>query len=129
VLAVLPFETRRLPNHPLLAAKVGDLPAIVSLDTGMDGSLVISDAKKAQLLASGHLKPGGKDGTYDISGVRIADRVNVAFKSMEVEEGPAPSAKPIGITEDVELQLGYALLKQYRTVWDFRAKRLYLLAH
>jgi hypothetical protein len=128
VVAVLPFETRRLPNHPLLAARIGDLRAIISLDTGMNGALVISDAKKAQLFASGHLKRGGEEGTYDITGVRIANRVNVAFPSMEVERGPSPSAKPIGITEDVELQLGYALLKQYKAVWDFRGKRLYLLA-
>lgn len=52
----------------------------------------------------------------------------VATERMEVEEGPAPAAKSIGITEDTKLSLGYALLRQYKLVRDFRLERIYLLA-
>lgn len=128
VIAALPFETRKLPNHPLLPVRIGGMDAIASLDTGMNGALMISNAKKARLLADGHLRPATEPDTYDLTGVRIADRIDVDLRAVEVEEGPSPAAKPIGITEDTELELGYAFLRQYKTVWDFREKRLYLLA-
>jgi hypothetical protein len=128
VVAVLPFQTRKLPNHPLLQARIGGVDAIVSLDTGMNGALMISSAEKTRLLADGHLKPATEPETYDLIGVRLAERIDIDLRALEVEEGPSPSAKSIGITEDTELQLGYAFLRQYKTVWDFRQKQLYLLA-
>lgn len=128
VIAVLAFETRKLPNHPLLKAKIGGVDAIVSLDTGMDGALMISNARKAQLIADGHLKPAMEPDEYDLASVRVADAITIDLPALEVGEGPSPAAKSIGISEDTELELGYAFLKQYKTVWDFRKKRLYLLA-
>ncbi|MEG3182308.1 hypothetical protein [Sphingomonas sp. LT1P40] len=128
VIAVLPFETRKLPNHPLLPARIGELNAIVSLDTGMNGALIISDAGKARLLANGHLRATAKSDAFDLARVTLADTIDIDLHSIEVEEGPSPAAKSIGITEDTEIELGYAFLKQYKTVWDFRQKKLYLLA-
>ncbi len=128
VIAVLPFETRKLPNHPLLPAQIGDMEAIVSLDTGMDGDLSLPKHKKLRLVAGGHLRATGDPDNYDVARVRIADKIDIALSSLDVEEGPSPAAKSIGITEDVEFSLGYIFLRQYKTVWDFRQKRLYLLA-
>ncbi len=128
VIAVLPFETRKLPNHPLLPARIGDVEAILSLDTGMNGDLSIPEDKKLRLLAAGHLRATGDPDKFDVARVRIADKIDVTLPSIEIEEGPSPAAKSIGITEDTELSLGYVFLRQYKTVWDFRQKRLYLLA-
>ena len=127
IVAELPFETRKLPNHPLLAARIGDVDAIISLDTGQEGHLTIPANKKQRLLAEGMLRPTKDQDKYDVIKVRIADRVDVNISAVEVAKGPSPAAKPIGITEDTQLSLGYALLRQYKTVWDYRSKRIYLL--
>lgn len=128
VIAILPFETRKLPNIPVLPARIGDLDAIVTLDTGMYGSLNIPEEKKARLIASGHLKPASEPDAHDLSGVRLAEMIDGSFPALEVEEGPSPSAKSVGITEDTELELGFVFLRNYKTVWDYRQKRVYLLA-
>ena len=127
-LATLAFETRKLPNIPLLRGRIGNLDAIVSLDTGMYGSLSLPEDKRRLLVEDGLLKPTADPDAFDLSGIRIAGRVDFAASAIEVEEGPSPSAKPVGISEDTELELGFVLLKRYKTVWDFRRKRLYLLA-
>lgn len=126
--AALPFETRKLPNPPLLPATIGGLKALVSLDTGQNGALNILNAAKSRLLSEGRLKPTNDQEAYDLAGVRPADGINIDLKFLEVEEGPSSAAKVIGVIEETELSLGYAFLKQCKTVWDFREKRLYLLA-
>jgi hypothetical protein len=128
VMTILPFETRKIPNVPLLPARIGDVDIIVSLDTGMYGALYISEAKRQRLVALGLLKSTADPDAHDLSGVRIANRVDGRFQNIEVDKGPSPSARPVGVTEDVELELGYVFLRQYKTVWDYREKRLYLLA-
>ncbi|MBB5986421.1 hypothetical protein [Sphingobium lignivorans] len=112
----------------MIPARIGDLDAIVSLDTGMYGSLSIPQDKKQRLLAGGHLKPTGEPDTFDLTGVRLGDKVDIAAPGIEVEEGPSASAKAVGVTEDTELELGFVFLKNYKTVWDYRRKQLYLLA-
>lgn len=128
VIAILPFKTRKIPNIPLLPARIGDVDIVVSLDTGMYGALYISEAKQQRLVAHGLLKSTADPDAHDLSGVRIANRVDGSFQNIEVDKGPSPSARPVGVAEDVELELGYVFLRQYKTVWDYREKRLYLLA-
>jgi hypothetical protein len=128
LMAVLPFQTRTLPNHPVLPTTIGDVTGVVTLDTGMNGALYLPASKKAALIASGHLKATREENMYDLARVNLAGEIVVDIQGIEVLEGPSPASKPIGITEDVELELGYALLRQFKTVWDYKAKRLYLLA-
>lgn len=128
VIAVLPFETRHLPNHPLISAQVGDMKAIASVDTGMYGALSVSDEAKAAMLTERHLRVTADPDTYDLVGLRLADLIVTDLPGLEVEKGPSAAAKSIGIVEETEVELGYAFLRQYKTVWSFRGKRLYLLA-
>lgn len=128
LVATLPFETRRLPNVPLLRARVGNFDAIASLDTGVYGSLSIPHEKMQGLLRDGHLKRSRRAATFDLDHVRIGGRIVIAAKAIEVENEPSASAKAVGITEDTELELGYAFLRRYKTVWDFNGHRLHLLA-
>lgn len=127
IVATLPFETRKLPNHPILKGRIADIDAAVNFDTGMNGTLITSDAKKARLLASGHLVLGQKK-TFNLLHINLAGKAIVSLHAIEVDKGPSPAAKPMGITEETEIEIGYALLKQFKTVWDFRQSRLYLLA-
>lgn len=127
LVAALPFETRKLPNVPLLEARIGDVDAIVSLDTGMYGSLNIPEEKRRRLLDRGQLTPAEDPDKFDLSSVRIADKVDVSVPGIEVEEGTSASAAPVGVTEDTELELGFVFLRNFKTVWDYRRKQLYLL--
>ena len=128
LIAALPFETRRLPNVPLIRARIGDVDAIVSLDTGMYGSLNIAEAERRSLLESGQLSPTDDPDKFDLKGVRIDDKIDAVVPGIEVEEGPSASAAAVGITEATELELGFAFLQNFKTVWDYRHNRLYLLA-
>lgn len=128
LVAALPFETRKLPNVPLLKARIGDVDAIVSLDTGMYGSLNITEEKRRRLVDGGRLTPTEDPDKFDLSGVWIADKIDVSVPRIEVEVGPSASAAAVGITEDTELELGFAFLRNFKTVWDYRRKQLYLLA-
>lgn len=128
VIAILPFETRKLPNHPLMSARIGKVEAIASFDTGMNGSLAISKENKAHLLGAGHLAATDDPEIYNLTDVRIGDKINADLPGIEVEQGPSAAAKSIGVTEETEIEIGYAFLRQYKTVWDFRRKQMYLLA-
>lgn len=128
LVAILPFETRKLPNVPLLKALIGDVDAIVSLDTGMYGSLNTTEEKRRHLVDRGRLTPTEDPDKFDLGGVRIADRIDVDVPGIEVEEGASASATPVGVTEDTELELGFVFLRNFKTVWDYRRKQLHLLA-
>lgn len=128
VIAVIPFETRKLPNIPLLPARIGDVDAIVSLDTGLNGSLYTTAEKRRLLINSGHLKPSPNSDTHDLLNARLADIIDSSFPDLEVDEEASPSATSVGVTEETELELGYVFLRQYKTVWDYRQKQIYLLA-
>ena len=128
LVAALPFETRKLPNIPLIRARIGDVDAIISLDTGLYGSLNIGEERRRRLLDGGQLSRTEDPDTFDLTGVRIADKIDVSAPGIEVEEGPSASAAPVGITEDTELELGFVFLQNFKTVWDYRDKQIYLLA-
>lgn len=129
VLAELPFETRRLPNHPILPGRIGDLPVVTTWDTGQYGSLYTTEGNKARLIAEGRLTPSATDpDVFDLAGVEIAGHVMPVIPGIDVVIGPSHSSRSTGITETEELVIGYALLRQFKSVWDYRQNRLYLLA-
>ncbi len=128
VVAVLPFETRKLPNIPVMRARIGRMNVIATLDTGMYGSLSISPEMRRRLLGEGHLKPTRRPDVFDLTHILVGDKVKITARSIEVEEGRSASATAVGVVEDTELELGFVFLRQYKTVWDYQRKRLYLLA-
>lgn len=128
VVADLPYETRRLPNHPLIAGTVGDLNVLTSWDTGQYGSLYTTETAKAQLLADGRLVPSATDAdAFDLVGLELGGRPMPTIAGVSVETAPSPSARAKGVTEAHELVLGYAFLRQFRTLWDFPRRRILLL--
>lgn len=128
VVAELEFTTRKLPNHPIVAAHLGDQPLVTVWDTGQYGALSISEADKVSMLVDGRLTPSAKEaGRFDIHGLRLGAGVIVDIAAVEVETTPFAAAGPIGITEPQVLTIGYGLLRQYKTVWDFERQRLWLL--
>ena len=128
IIAELAYETRRLPNHPLITGALGDLEVLTSWDTGQYGSLYTTEAARAQLVADGRLVPSATDPeAWDLMGLELDGRPMPKIPAISVEIGPSPSARAKGLTEAHELVLGYAFLHQFRTVWDFPGRRIVLL--
>ena len=128
IIAELAYETRRLPNHPLITGTLGDLEVLTSWDTGQHGSLYTTEETKARLFADGRLVPSAADPeAWDLMGLELDGRPMPTIPAISVEIGPSPSARAKGVTEAHELVLGYAFLRQFRTVWDFPGRRILLL--
>lgn len=99
VIAELPFETRKLPNHPLMPGRIGDTAIIAAWDTGQYGSLFTDAAGKAALLRSRHLTVSSdKEGAYDLAGLELTGRSQPIISSMEVEpHGPRPQPRQLAV--------------------------------
>jgi len=128
VVAELPFELRKLPNHPIMHVKVGAVDFVAAFDTGQYGAIYTNAATWHRLTAEGHLKPSLHDkDEFDLSGLRFRGGIMASIDGMGVTTSHFPAAKPIGLAEQNIITLGYGFLKQYKTVWDFKRKRIYLL--
>lgn len=133
LLGIIHFETRRLPNHPLVKVKIGNIELLGSFDTGQYGLIQLDDNAKKILTAKSLVTYTGLDG-------RSAEQVNV--KNVEIDgtfkttikgiypismEQTAPFRKGIQITEASYICFGYRFFEQYKTVWDYEQKKIYVL--
>lgn len=132
LVAALPFSLPKLPNHPVISTRIGDAEFQTLFDTGQYGHLYADAPTLERLKSQGELSPvEGEDHPVDIKAVRFQDGPAVAIARLPTSpiEAAAPFAKPIGVEESPRvLSLGYAFLQQYKTVWDYPNKTLYLLA-
>jgi len=133
VLAIINFETRRLPNHPLVAVKIGGIEMIAAFDTGQYGSFQLENKAEKLLIAKSLIVPAGKDAEGD-SVFTIKDLVlDGTFKTtlkgvyFETREDNEHVRKALEITEDNIIDVGYRFLDQYKTIWDYEAKKIYIL--
>jgi hypothetical protein len=129
VVAVVPFTTRKLPNHPLVTVTIGGVDFLGTFDTGMDGAMYMNKATQARLTEQRLLTPvpGRDDISYDIAGVSLTPGIKATVSGIQVFNETPPSAAPMGTPETNIIQFGYAFLRQYKTVWDFSESRIYLL--
>lgn len=133
VLAVLDIETRRLPNHPMVHVKIGGVDLLGSFDTGQYGLIQLDKQAAAVLEKRGLLVAAGND-AYDDPIVNVNDMVlNGRFKVSVKGIAPysfeqtAPFRKGMQITEASYVCFGYRFFEQYKTVWDYAGKKLYVL--
>ena len=130
LVAAIPFATPKLPNNPVLTARVGDLVFETILDTGQNGNLFADAATLDHLKAAGAIKPvAGGDEAVDIPALRFTKGPAIPLARIDTHpiEAAAPFAKAIGVSSPRIMSLGYAFLRQYKTVWDYPNKTLYLL--
>lgn len=130
VVAAISFETRNLPNIPVLTARVGDTDFETVLDTGQYGNIFADAATLDHLSAIGAISPAANaEDAIDIKAVRFSKgpAIPLAKIASHPVAGAAPFAKAVGLTSPKVLMLGYAFLRQYKTVWDYPNKTLYLL--
>ncbi len=132
VLGVISFETRRLPNHPLVKVKIGKLELLGDFDTGQFGILKVTDSVKRDLLAKALISLAGTDSNdsdlTNIKSVTIGGGFKTGLKGVLIDTVQSPRVrKAIQITEPYVIDFGYRLLDQYKTVWDYDNKKIYIL--
>lgn len=133
VLGIINFETRKLSNHPLVRVKIGDAEMIGAFDTGQYGSLQLDDKVQKSLAAKSLVVSAGKD-AYDNDMLTVNDivldgtfKTNLKGLNTDTFEETEHVRKALGITETSMLDIGYRFLDQYTTVWDYEAKKIYIL--
>ena len=132
VLATLPFTTRRRPNSPLISAEVGGKTFIGTLDTGQSGSLEMNDSLRKSLVKAGILTPlPGKDEdgsvVYRVKDLELTPGIHINLPAMTIAPPGSLSDKGIGITEQAVIHLGFQMLSQFKTVWDWPNGTIYIL--
>lgn len=127
VVSVLPFETRKRSNVPIMTVTIDGVPFETLFDTGTYGLLYADAATRHQLAQAGMLKTAS--GTTNLTGVRFKSGLLAEIPSIVVHKDvfmPAAAAA-LGVSSRNVLILGFGFLRQYGTVWDFRNHILYLL--
>lgn len=127
LIATLPFETGKLPHIPVSDVKIGDMEGTALFDTGAYGMLCIDAQSKARLIDSGVLKPTADDDKYDLYRLKIGDSTLPDLKGIIVLTGTFPAAEQTGLHDKIILIMGYAFLSNYKTIWDYQKKTIYLL--
>lgn len=130
VIAAIPFEIRSRPNVPVLTARIGNTDFETVLDTGQYGNIYADAAVLKHLFTIGAISstPGGQ-GDIDVKDLRFSKGPAISMTELGSHpiEDAAPFAKALGVTSPRIMSLGYAFLKQYKTVWDYPNETLYLL--
>lgn len=135
VLAVIDFETRKLPNHPMVNLKIDGVNVLGSFDTGQNGSLQLDDSSSRILKSKGSVSNSGIDSTRDtllkVKNIIMDGKLKFSLKGVEYTtlEQNQVSTKALSITEHNRMTIGFRFLSQYKTVWDYAAKKIYILEY
>jgi hypothetical protein len=133
LLGIINFETRRLPNHPLVKVKIGSIELLGSFDTGQYGLIQLEEKAKKIITAKSIVTYTGLDGHGDeqmnVKDVEIDGSFKTTLKGVYpfTMEQTAPFRKGIQITESSYICFGYRFFEQYKTVWDYEQKKIYVL--
>jgi hypothetical protein len=129
VVATVLFQTRKLLNHPIVPVRIGGVDFLGTFDTGMDGAVHMTKATQNRLTKQRLLTPAPERGDilYNIAGVSLTPDIKATVSRIPVFNETPPSAVPMGTPEPDIIQFGYAFLRQYKTVWDFSERKIYLL--
>jgi len=127
VLGTIHYETRKLPNIPLVKVRIGSQSFEGAFDTGHSGYVWIDAAMRSRLISDGKLKPERQESDLmQLEGIMI-EGAGTYEMSVGVLPAPFPAATPIGLPTSNVVVFGYSFLSQYKTVWDFAGKSIYLL--
>lgn len=127
LIAELRYESRKLPNIPVVTGKIAGIDATVAFDSGQNGNLFIDAETKARMIAEGALVRSGDGEKYDLSRLELQGTVFDGLKKIDVHTTPFPAAVPTGLGDKTLLTLGFSFLTNYKTVWDSKTKVIYVL--
>lgn len=136
IIAAIPFEIRKLSGMPIVPVKIGSQSFGGAFTTGQKGTLFMSTESRQELLDDHSLTQTSKkedSGMGDLFSVRVEKMTIGSFlvpgriEGLDSFDQPDKAKEAIGIDEPNLIYLGTAFLSQYKTVWDFPAKKIYLL--
>jgi len=127
LIAELPFDVRRHPNIPVMPAKVGGLEVTAIFDTGGYGYLFVDQETKEKLIALHVLKPNDGEDDFSVTGLSLGGVSVPDIGSIRVDTKPFPASGPTGLPARNLLYIGHGFLREYKTVWDYRGKKIYVL--
>lgn len=134
VLAIIDFEIRKSPNDPLVKLKIGNIDVLGAFDTGQYGSLQLDSISGYKLKSKGYVTNSGTDSGGDtllnVKNITIGkfktDLKGIEFANLEDTQ---IVRNALGITEPNILDIGYRFFSQYKTVWDYTNKKIYILEY
>lgn len=106
---------------------------IAAFDTGQYGSFQLENKAENLLIAKSLIIPTGKDAEGDsvftIKDLVLDGKFKTTLKGVysETREDNEHVRKALEITEDNIIDIGYRFLDQYKTIWDYEAKKIYIL--
>ena len=132
VVAVVPFQQRKLPRIPIVQVEIGHMLFDGPFDTGAYGELWIDAATRQKLASEGNLTVArGKDanGRVDVAGIHIGSGAAALGLRFNLHSQPFVPARAIGVRSENVLTFAFNLLSKYKTVWDYPNHRIYLLSY
>ncbi|MDX3916299.1 MULTISPECIES: hypothetical protein [Olivibacter] len=135
VLAVINFENRKLPNHPMVRLSIDGISVLGAFDTGQNGLLQLDEPSGKILKGRGSVQISGTDSGGDtlltIKNLIIDGKYKFTLKGVELSslKGTQVIRRELAITEPNLMNLGYRFLSQFKTVWDYANSKIYLLEY
>ena len=135
VLGVIDFEIRKLQNHPLVKMKIDGIDVIAAFDTGQYGSLQLDAISEKNLKRRGSVVFSGTDGEGDtlltVKNLVMNGKFKTTLKGVELTdlEDTQIIRKALGIVEPNIIDIGYRFFAQYKTVWDYDKRKIYILEY
>lgn len=109
---------------PMAVGRIGEVPILVTFDTGDVGAAYLTPGTRARLAAAGLLVEGAT-GFWEVSGLTLGGALMLPAPVALIEAGGEADMRRVGQPD--ELRLGAAFFATYPTLWDFPARRLMIL--
>lgn len=98
-----------------------------AFDTGAYGYLFVDKQTKEKLVAQGTIKPNDGEDDYALTGLSLGGVAVPDIQSIRVHTTPFLASEPTGLPAKDFLMIGYGFLRDYKTVWDYEGKKIYVL--
>ena len=135
VLAVVCFENRKLPNHPMVKLSIDGISVLGAFDTGQNGLLQLDEPSGKILKGRGSVRISGIDSGGDtiltVKNLIIDGKYKFTLKGVELSslKGTQVIRRELAINEPNLMNLGYRFLSQFKTIWDYANNKIYLLEY
>jgi len=135
VLAVINFEIGKFENHPIVKLKIDGIDVLGEFDSGQNGLLQLDVPSSKRLKSRGVVFQSGTDSSGDtlltVKNIIMDGKFETTLKGIESAtlEGTKVMRKELEITAPNLMTIGYRFLSQYKTIWDYDKKKIYILEY
>ncbi len=133
VVVELDFSTPFMPNIPYVDFESKGQKIKANFDTGNQGHLDLDASKTKTLIQAGIINEVQSNGIYgqpaittkySIDDLRYKD---IKLKKIKSMMNHVASGMPVTKESEYDFGVGYQFLKNYRSVWNFKTKKIILL--